>query len=53
MKTPYQEGSVRADVLIIKRAAKMLVKPTPNRHAPIQKACRCEMPLLAHWFMLA
>lgn len=35
MKTPYQEGSVRVDVVIIKRAAKTLVKPTPNTHTPI------------------
>lgn len=35
MKTPYQEGSVRVDVSIIKRAAKMLVKPIPNMHTPI------------------
>lgn len=44
---------VRVDVLLIKRAAKTLVKPIANVHAPSLNVCRCEMPLLSHWFLLA
>lgn len=44
---------VKVDVLIVKRAAKMLLKPIVKVHAPILNACRCEMPLLSHWFISA